>query len=186
MNLPPGQLPDQPGSHGTEENISLFCPFPDTGHIFQNPPDFGAGKIGIDDKAGFAADGIHQPFRCQSIAVVGSPAALPDNGVVYRLAGALIPTDCGFPLVGYSDGGNIRRGGADGIHCLPGNLQLGGKDFFGIMLHPAGVRKDLGKLLLRHRADLPVFVKKDRPVGGGAGIQSHNVFGHCHLPFSRM
>ena len=44
-------------------------------------------------------------------------------------------------------------------HCFHGNAKLCRPDFTGILLHPAGLRKDLCKFLLRHRNDLALLVK---------------------------
>ena len=46
------------------------------------------------------------------------------------------------------------------------------------MLHPAGLREDLGKLLLGNAAYFACGIEEDTSVGGGSGIQSHNIFGH--------
>ena len=40
------------------------------------------------------------------------------------------------------------------------------------------LREDLGKFLLGHAADFACVVEENTAVGGGAGVQGHDVF--CH------
>ena len=183
MNLSAAELPDQPGFHGAEQKLPIVCQLPCSGDVFQNPADFGAGKIGIDYQTGFLPDGIHQPLFRQAVAVFGGSAALPHNGVTDGTACGFVPDDGGFTLVGDADGGDIRSGGTDVGHGLPGYLQLGGEDLVGVMLHPAGLGENLGKFLLGDAAYFPCVVEQDAAVGGGAGIQRHNILGHRAHPF---
>ena len=90
----------------------------------------------------------------------------------------LIPDDGGFPLVGNADGSNVGSGSADVCHGLLGHFQLCGENFVCIMLHPTGLGEDLGEFLLCHAAYIAGFVKENAAVGGGAGIQRHNIFRH--------
>ena len=184
MDSAAGEFPNQPGFHGAEQQLAFFCLFSGTGDIFQKPANLGAGEIGIDDQTGFAADGIHQSFSLQCIAIRSSPAALPYDGVVNRSAGIFIPDDGGFPLVGDANSRNVGSFHTGVAHCLLGNFQLGGKNLVRIVLHPTGLGENLGKFLLGNAADVTCFVKENAAVGGGTGVQCHNIFRHrkCSLP----
>ena len=124
MDFPAGKLPDEPGFHRAEAQLSPLCPDSRAGHVFQNPAQLGAGKIGVDDQSRFCPEGIRQPSGLQFVAIAAGSAALPDDSTADGLAGFLVPDHGGFPLVGDADGGNASRGGSDVLHGLPGHLQL--------------------------------------------------------------
>ena len=52
MDLPPGQLVDEPGLHGAEEQFSPLGPFAGAGDMIQYPLELGGREIGVDDEAG--------------------------------------------------------------------------------------------------------------------------------------
>ena len=179
MGLAAGELPDQPGFHGAEEQLAPPGPLPDAGDVLQNPAQLGSGKVGVDDQAGFAAVGLRQALGLEAVAVLAGAAALPDDGPGNRLAGELVPDDGGFPLIGDADGGDVGGRGADVGHGQPGHLQLGGPDLVGVMLHPAGLGEILGEFLLGHGAHLAPLIKQNTAVGRGTCVQRHNVSFHC-------
>ena len=181
MSLAAGQLPDQPGFDGAEEQIAGLCLFTGTGNVLQDPAQLGAGEVCVDDQTGLGAEGVGQALFLQAVAVLGSTAALPDDGVADGLAGGLVPDDGGFALVGDADGGDVSSGGADVGHGLLSNFHLDAPDFVGVMLDPAGLGEELGELLLGNGDHLACFIKENAAVGGGAGVQSHDVL--CHSEF---
>jgi hypothetical protein len=97
--------------------------------------------------------------------LIGS-GALPDNGVCERFAGIFIPDHGGFPLIGDTNGGQIRtgkirisQGAANDILGVP-------PDFKGIMFHPARLGKNLFMFFLIHTDDPAVVIKNDEAVTG--------------------
>jgi hypothetical protein len=70
-------------------------------------------------------------------------------------------------LVCDADGRNLRRLDACFPQRLSGGVHLGAPDCLRIVLHPAGLRKDLGKLLLRNADNAPIVIKNDCPGTGG-------------------
>ena len=159
MNPSAGQLPDEPGFYGSEQQFPSLGGNHGTGDVFQNPMDFGGGKIGVNHQPGFLPDGFRQSRCPQMTANVRCPAALPNDGVAHRLTGVFIPHNGRFPLVGDANGGNVCGAGTNTGKRLPGNGQLSFKNFIRIVLHPAGLWENLGKFLLRHSADIPRLVK---------------------------
>ena len=128
------------------------CPLPRTGNVLQNPVNFRAGEVGVDDKAGLIPDGLRQALFFQRIAVFRRSAALPDDG--------------SRPLIGDADGGDVVGPGVDLAHGLDGRSVHGGPDLVGVVLHPAGFGEDLGKLPLGRwnswqwmTARLPSFIR---------------------------
>ena len=51
-----GQLVDQPGIHRAKTKLPLLGQLPDAGNVLQNPADFCAGEVRVDDEACFAAE----------------------------------------------------------------------------------------------------------------------------------
>ena len=86
-----GELPQQPGIHCAKKQPALVRQPPRFGDMVQNPANFGSGKIAVDQQAGFLADHRLQPLGLQRFAVLRCAAALPNNGVIKRLARLLVP-----------------------------------------------------------------------------------------------
>ena len=159
MDLPPGQLPDEPGLHGSEKKLSPFCPLPHAGHLIQNPFQLRRRKVSIDDKACLLAETLRQSFFHQGITISRGSPALPDNGVIDRLSGIFVPDDGRLSLVCDADGSDIRSLGPGLLHGLHSHAQHRGPDLPRVMLHPAGLRKILGKFLLSHAHHVSFPVK---------------------------
>ena len=125
-----------------------------------------------------------QAAGTQLVAIFTRPAALPDDGMVHRLTGGLVPDDGCLALVRDADGGDVLRRRADLVHGRQRHAELGRPDLVGVMLDPAGLGEILGELLLRDAAHLAPGVKKDAAVGRGARVQRHDIFLLCHRGFS--
>ena len=172
------QIPDQPGVHGSEEKLPPLCPFPGAFHMIQYPFDLAPGEICVGNKAGPLPDFFLPSLRLQPLNPVRRPAALPDNGIVHRLSRVLVPDNGRLPLVCNADGRNVAVVGADLSHSLHSNRQLRGPDFHRVMLHPARLGINLGKLLLRHAAYISLFVKQNTAGAGCPLVQCNHVFSH--------
>ena len=106
---------------------------------------------------------------------------LPDDGVVDRLAGGLVPHHRGFALVGDADGGDV----------VPGQVRLGqGRadhlagvvpDLGGVVLHPAGLREDLLVLHLAGGDDAAAVVEDDGAGARGALVDGDYVLVHVDV-----
>ena len=187
MDLASRQLPDQPGVHGTEQQLPCFSLFPCPGNVIQNPLDLGGGEVGVRHQAGVLPDVfVHTGGLEQLVHDGGRAAALPDDGVVHRAAGGTLPQDGGLALVGDADARNVA-----GVHAALGDhlvhhAVLAGPDLHGVMLHPALMGVDLLKFPLLHTEDVLLVVKQDGTAAGRALIQRENVLGLAHMnsPFS--
>ena len=100
-------VPNQPGVHRAEQKLPALGPFTGALHMVQNPFDFGAAEIGVDDESGGFPDVRLQPFGLQLFTFLCGAAALPYNGVVNGTAGILIPDNGSLPLVSDADAVNI-------------------------------------------------------------------------------
>ena len=85
---------------------------------------------------------------CQTMALwMGSPAPA-------------IPDDRRFALVGDADGRDVCGSQPSAGQRGPGDLELAGPDLQRVVLDPAGLRKDLRKLLLGAGADRAGMIKQ--------------------------
>ncbi len=159
MHRPLSQVPYQPGVHRSKQQFPLFCPFPCPFHMFQYPRYFCCRKIGIGNQPCFLSYPVSIAFLLQHIYLRRRPAALPDNGIINWKPCLPIPYNGRFPLIGNPYSANVFCPGANHRHRFHSHRHLGRPDFHGIMLHPARIRVNLGKLLLRHAHYLPLLVK---------------------------
>ena len=118
------------------------------GDVIENPRDFGAGKIGIDDQTGFGRDRRLVAFALQSGADIGGAAVLPDDGAVNGCAGGAVPHHGGLALVGDADRGDVPGGDAGLLQRLAAGGDGRGPDVLRLVLDPAGRRKMLREFLL--------------------------------------
>ena len=178
MYLAAGEVPNQPSVHGAEEQIALFGLRPRAGNVVQNPLDFGAGEVGINEQTGFIPD-ISGHAVCGQLITNGcGAAALPDNGVVNGLSGVLIPNNGGFPLVGDADAGNVCGRQTAFFVGLLQCVKLGVQNHHGVMLHPTGFRVNLGEGVLRQSDDIAVSVKNNGAGTGGSLVQCNQISVH--------
>ena len=164
MDLAAGQLPDQPGIDGAEQQAAGFGLFPGARHVFQNPLQFGGRKIGVDDKAGLLAEEPGQAADLERVAGRTRAPALPDNRRADRFAGCTVPDNGCLALVGNADRRDLRRRDAGLVHGRQRHAELGGPDFIGIVFHPARFGEILGEGFLRHAHNPAGRIKQDAPV----------------------
>ena len=173
-----GELPEKPGVHCAEEKLPPPGFVPGTLHMVQKPFDLGGGEVGVGKEAGGFFDVVGKALRDQVVHDIRRAAALPDDGVVDGPAGGLVPEDGGLPLVGDADSGDVPRGYAGFGDDLHHHGVLGGPDLHGVLLHPALLGVELGKLLLAGAYDVLRLVKQNGPGAGGALIQSQKIPAH--------
>ena len=180
-NVLAGELPDEPGLHRAEQHLPPLRPLADARDVVQYPADLAAGEIGVDQQARGGLDALVQSLPLQVLAQLRRPAALPDDGVVYRLARGLVPEDGGLPLVGNADTGDAALRKARDSLCRGQTLRL--PDLHGVVLYPAVLGIVLGKGVLRHGRNAALPVENDGPGAGGPLIQRQDVIGHGFSSF---
>ncbi len=179
MHPAAGEFPDEPGVHGAEEKLPQFRLLPGMGDVVQDPFDFRGGEVGVHQKPRpFPDKAGEYLILFQFLAEFRCPAALPDNGVAYGPSGVLVPDDGGLPLVGDAHSRDLLRGYAAFGQHLAENAVLAGVDLHGVVLHPAGLGIELGKLLLGHFHNVLPLVKEDAAAAGCTLIQGDDVFFH--------
>ena len=165
-----GHVPDQPGVHVAEGQVTGLGALAGALDVVQNPAHLGAGEVGRQRQThlGLVAFGA-TPERAELLADRVGAGVLPDDRVVDRLAGRAVPHQRGLALVGDPDRGDVGRGDV-------GLGQRAGDDLTGVVpdlgrvvLDPAGLREDL---LVFHLVghDDPAVAIEDHTPGGGRSL----------------
>ena len=162
MDAPIAQLPDEPGVDRAERQLAVCSARTRIRHVIQQPLEFGAGKIGIDDEPRFRGDRRFMTRGAKLIAQWGRTPVLPHDGVGDWAARCALPYDRGLALIGDADRGDVACAdsclGEDFVH----NTRLRRPDFGRVVLDPTRLRKDLREFLLCTGADGPVTIEHDR------------------------
>lgn len=127
--------------------------------MVQDPFQLAAGIVSIRDQTGTLHDLFLHTIPAQIFDPVCRAAALPNDRIVHRLASLPIPDDRCLPLVGDAYGRNIAIMRPQLSHGFHSHRKLCGPDLHWIVLHPARLRIDLRKLLLRCTANIALLVK---------------------------
>ena len=143
MDLPAGQVPDEPAIHRSGAQFSPLRPLADAGNVIHDPLQLRTGKIGVDQQAGLFRHHFPQTVSLQPIADL-----LPHDSVIHRLSRPAVPQDRRLPLVGNADAGNGLGVDMGGVHRLGQRPDRGGPDLHGIVLHPSRLREDLPEGIL--------------------------------------
>ena len=122
VHLAAGQPPDQEAVDRAGEKLAALGALARAFHIVEQPGDLGAGKIGVEQQAGLFREFLLQPLLLQLLAERRGAAVLPDDGVVDRLAGRLVPDDDGLALVGDADRRDVGR--ACSLAAFSASLQV--------------------------------------------------------------
>ena len=114
--------------------------------------------------------------------------ALPDNGVIDRLAGFFFPDNSGFTLVRNTDSCNLIGTDIGFRQHFYQRGALGGPDFHWVVFYPTWFWVDLLKFALRHANDIGIVIHYDRAGAGGALVERNDIFffGHGMCPVVRL
>ena len=170
------EVPDKPGINGAEKQFARFGLGASAGHVVEYPAHLGAGKIGIEHKAGFLTNNLSLARSAQLVAKASRAAVLPYNGIVYGCTGGLVPHNSGFALVGDANCGQFVALHIGVFQAFLGNMRLRVKDFIGVMFNPAGLGEYLGKFPLGNLYYVGIAVKKNGARAGSALVKRQNVF----------
>ena len=161
VRLAAREFPRQPGVDGAEGEPSFRRRLPRAVHMIENPLELRAGEIGVEDETGLLLNHRRMAQLLQRVAMLRRAAVLPHDGAVDGPAGRAIPHHGRLALVGDADGGDLVELNSSMSHGLGDHARLGGPDFLGVVLHPAGLRIKLCELPLRDCADGPGVIKED-------------------------
>src|SRR4030095_6211493 len=94
---PAGQVPDQPGVGVAEEQVAALGPLPGPLAAREYPGYLGPGEVGGDDQPGLGLDLVLVALLLPAGHDRLGAGVLPDDGVVDRLPGGLVPQHGGIP-----------------------------------------------------------------------------------------
>jgi hypothetical protein len=171
------QPPQQERIDGAEGEFAALRLRPRARHVVEEPGDLGGGEIGIEYQPGACGDFCFAARILERAAHVGGAPILPHDGVVDRLAGGAIPHQRGLALVGDADRRNVARRETRLADRLAAGRQHAAPKVLRIVLDPAGFRKVLRELVLRHRRNGAVMAEHHGAGGRGALVDSEDV-GH--------
>ena len=174
-DVPAGQLPDDPGVHGPEQQFTAVGSFADPVDVVQEPADLGAGEVGGQRQAALGTEPVLALVTTEFAHEVVGAGVLPDDGVVDRLSGLLVPQQGGLALVGDADGGDLVGGDVAFLQGFPHDGLDVGPDLLGVVFHPARFGEDLTVLTLVYRDDAPVPVEEDAAARRGALVDRGDV-----------
>src|SRR3974390_2408710 len=106
MDFAAGQAPEQISVDCAESELAARRLVGRAGYVFQQPGEFGAGKIRIENKPGLGSEFWLVPFGFQLRAQISGAAVLPDDGTMQRTTARPLPQQCGFRLFVDAEGGN--------------------------------------------------------------------------------
>ncbi|MNE61908.1 hypothetical protein D3C80_1571550 [compost metagenome] len=163
VNLATRKLPDQPGVDGAEQQFATLGAFTGAVDIVEDPLQLGAGEIRVGDQAGGFTNVAFMAVTLELSTDLGAAAALPDNGVVHRTPGFLVPHHRGFALVGNAQRGDLGVADTRLGQGLDHGCALCGENLHRVMLDPARLRVMLCELALGGTYNIGVTVENDRP-----------------------
>ncbi len=130
--------------------------------MIEEPAQFRAGKIGIEQKAGLRGKRLLRPVRAQLLANAGRAAILPDDGAMDRLARAAVPQERGLALVRDPHGGDVLGREPGLLQGFARDIVLRLPDLRRLVLDPARLGKMLLELALRPRERAAGAIEDDR------------------------
>ena len=181
-----GEVPDEPRVHIAEQQVAALGALSCTRDIVQDPLDLRAGEISIDEQPGLLLHVITESVRHQLVADGRRAAALPDDCIIDRSAGVLVPDDGRLALVRDADAGDVRRRQAALFKCLAHGEQLALEDDHRVMLDPARFRIDLREWILRQRYDVSLTIEDNRAGTGCTLIKCNDVAVHNENNLRRL
>ena len=159
MCLSACQFPDQPCIYSSKQQFAIFCTFSALFDMIKDPGKFGRRKVSIWDQSCFFVDFFTKSVFYQFLHFFCSPAALPDDRIVYRLSGCLLPDNRCLSLIGNADCRNVLFRYTDLAHRLGCYRNLRRPYFHRIMFDPSRFWENLLKFHLCHTADVSLPVK---------------------------
>ncbi len=179
---PAGEIPQHPGVGGAEDRVALLGVGAHAVDVLQNPLHLACGEVGGGRQPGLAPDDVAAAVAVQRRGDAVGAGVLPDDRVVIRPAGAPVPYQRGFPLVGDAQRGQVGGRQLCLVQRRHDHRRGSFPDLDGIVLDPAGLGQDLFVLELV-APDLGAVVVEDHaPRAGGALVDGGDELGQLLLP----
>ena len=176
----PAELEQQPAIYCAERELAALRARPSARHMVEQPGEFGAGKIRIEQQAGARRHFGFMASGAQLLARGRRAPVLPDDRGRHRLARTAIPQHRGFTLIGDAHCGDIARRCTSGAQGFRHGRELRLPDFRGVVFDPAWPREVLCELALRQRGYPSFRIEQQRAGARGALVECENVFRGAH------
>ena len=179
-----GEVPQQPGVDGAEEQVASLGLFASALDVVEDPAHLRACRVGVDTQARGLTPAVRAFIPHELLTDGVRAGVLPDDGVVDRFTGVLVPDDSGFALVGDTDCLNVLGGDVAISESFTDYATGVGPNLLGIVLDPALFREDLLVLHLGDSDDLCVMVEDDAAGGSSSLVNGEDIFAVHHGGYS--
>jgi hypothetical protein len=153
---PAGEVPQHPGVHVAEHQLTGFRLLLGAVDVVEQPADLRAAEVRRQRKSHILAQPVDALVAGELADEVARAGVLPDDRVVNRLTALAIPHDRRLTLVGDPDRLDVARLGRRGGERPADHLARARPDLLGVVLDPAGLEVDLLVLALVDVDDLAV------------------------------
>ena len=175
-----GQAPQQEAVDGAESELSALGAAARARHIVQQPGDFGAREIRVEQQAGLLPDQVFGAVALQVRTHLGRAPVLPDDGPMNRHTATAIPDHRGLALIGDADGRDAAGAQARSSERFTRSRQRVAPDVLRVVLHPAGGGIVLLEFALRHGNAPGLIAEHDAARRGRALIDGENMLSSSH------
>src|SRR6266852_6275609 len=148
----PGQVPKEKRIDISEKQLTGSRLFPEARNVFKQPAQLQAAEVCAQRQPGLRPEAVLPAFTGEARDVFLNPCVLPNDGIRHWFAGLALPEDCGLPLIGNADGGQIRSAQPALLERFSDHFFRAAQDFQRVMLHPARLWEYLLVLFLRYRS----------------------------------
>ena len=181
MDTALSHFPDKPRINRTKQQFTTTRTLARAFHMVEDPLHFGAREVRVNHQTGVVTNVLFHAIAFEMLADLGGTTALPDNGVIDRLAGFFFPDNSGFTLVRNTDSCNLIGTDIGFRQHFYQRGALGGPDFHWVVFYPAWFWVDLLKFALRHANDIGIVIHYDRAGAGGALVERNDIFFFSHV-----
>src|SRR5580704_7507309 len=144
--------------------------------MLEQPANFQAAEISRKRQPRLRAKAILPALAAKLRHAIRNARILPDNRIPKRRPGPPVPKQSSFALIGDSDRSKIAGMQRLLRHSRSNHLVRIAPDFFGIVLHPPRLRKNLPVLFLCQRDYAAGSIKDDKSSAGSSLIDRANEF----------
>src|SRR3954469_10858228 len=145
-----GEVPDEPGVHVAEGQVTRLGPIARAIDVVEDPADLRPREVGRQWQADLLLEAGLAAVARQLVDDLVRARVLPDERVVDRLAGVAVPHHRGLALVGDAQPGDVVGARPGRTQRLVEDLLATGPDLLGVVLDPTRLGIDLLVLLLRY------------------------------------
>ena len=173
-----GQPPQQPTVDGAEGKLARFSGGSGARHLVEQPGQLGGREIGIEEQARRGRYAELIPGFLQLAAGLGGAAILPDDRAMDGPAGAAVPDDRGFALIGDADAGHWLASIPATFMAARAAAQCRRPDLLRVMLDLTVSREMLSEFELAPAVHRQLRIENNRAAGCGALVKGKNEW--CH------